>query len=79
MSALSSVFTKVGKIAIQTVATTVVAKVIPDATKGIVNKLRNFLIEYCQECYATPNPADDVLADFLVEIFKLEFPAKKGE
>jgi len=69
---LSSIFKMIGSQALKTVSDGVTRQIIAPATSTIVDRLREYLADFCRECYDTPNPGDDFLADFLVEIFDLD-------
>jgi len=73
---VGAIFKMIGVQALKTVSSGVTRQIIAPATSTIVDRLREYLCDFCRECYDTPNPGDDFLADFLVEIFDLDLEKK---
>lgn len=69
---LSAIFKMIGSQALKVVSSGVTRQITAQATTSVVDRLREYLCDFCRECYESPNPGDDFLADFLVEIFDLD-------
>jgi len=69
---VGAIFKMIGSEALKVVSGEVTRQITTRATSGIVDRLRDFLADFASECYESPNPGDDFLADFLVEIFDLD-------
>lgn len=65
----------VAKLAVNNVvAKTLLTEVIGYATPGLSTSLKNAIINFAENAKETPNPWDDLLAAFLLDLFDIDLP-----